>query len=266
MISCCQHKKNKGCLASSARGGQIGVMTNQAPAAVYDGFEHINSWVFDLDNTLYPVTETLLAHIDEHMGKFVANFLNVDAAEARRIQKAYFRKYGLTLRGLMIHHGLDPVRYYDEMTPMDLTEVQPNPALGDAIGRLKGRKIIYTNASAHHAEMVLDHLGIAHAFEAIYDIASADYLPKPAIEAYQGLCDMHDIDPTRAAMIDDISRNLEPAARLGMTTIWMKTGAEWSLDSQIDEHIHHITGDIMSWVEGVGAAQHQEAGTPAPGG
>jgi len=232
--------------------------------AAMGGFDHVDTWVFDLDNTLYPVTEALLAHIDEHMGNFVANFLNVDADEARRIQKAYFRKYGLTLRGLMIHHGLDPVRYYDEMTPMDLSEVTPNPALGEAIGRLRGRKIIYTNASAGHARMVLDHLGIGRGFEAIYDIAAAGYLPKPAIESYRALCDLHDIDPSAAAMIDDIARNLEPAARLGMTTVWMKTGAEWSRETTIDGHIHHVTGDIMAWVEGVAATQRAGTERRAP--
>ena len=216
-----------------------------------NGFGAIDTWVFDLDNTLYPVTETLLRHIDEHMGKFVANFLNVDAIEARRVQKAYFRKYGLTLRGLMIHHGLDPVRFFEEMTPMDLTQVDPNPALGEAIKQLPGRKIIYTNASAHHAEMVLDRLQMSGIFEAIYDIAAAEYLPKPALEPYETLCGLHSIDPKRAIMIDDIARNLEPAATLGMTTVWMQTGAEWARDVEPEAHIDHVVSDILSWVEGI---------------
>jgi len=215
------------------------------------GLGYTDTWVFDLDNTLYPVTETLLRHIDEHMGKFVANFLNVDATEARHVQKAYFRKYGLTLRGLMIHHGLDPARFFEEMTPMDLTQVDPNPALGKAIKQLPGRKIIYTNASTHHAEMVLERLDMTDIFEAIYDIAAADYMPKPALEPYQVLCSLHAIDPTRAVMIDDISRNLEPAASLGMTTVWMKTGAEWARDVEPEAHIDHVTGDIMAWVQDV---------------
>jgi putative hydrolase of the HAD superfamily len=214
-------------------------------------FSHIETWVFDLDNTLYPVTEKLLAQIDQHMGSFVANFLNVDLIEARRIQKTYFRKYGLTLRGLMLHHGLDPVRYYDEMTPMDLTQVDPHPALADALHRLQGRKIIYTNASAHHAEMVLNRLGIADVFDGIYDIAAAEYVPKPAIESYRILCDRHKFDPSQAAMIDDIARNLEPASTLGMTTVWLQTGAEWAHDTEPEPYIDHIIGDILHWVQTV---------------
>jgi len=222
--------------------------------------EHVRTWIFDLDNTLYPVTERLVAHIDQHMGAFVANFLNVDAAEARRIQKSYFARYGLTLRGLMIHHGLDPVRYFDEMTPMDLNEVHPNPALSDAVRALEGRKLIHTNASARHAEMVLERIGLAGAFEAIFDIADAGYVPKPAIDGYHALCERHAVDPTRAAMIDDIARNLEPASRLGMTTIWMKTGAEWAVNDQAGPHIDHVVRDLRRWVEGVAAAQRATAG------
>jgi len=217
-----------------------------------EDFAHIRTWVFDLDNTLYPVTENLLAQIDKHMGNFVANFLNVDAIEARHIQKTYFRKYGLTLRGLMLHHGLDPVRYYDEMTPMDLTQVDPHPALADALRRLPGQKVIYTNASAHHAEMVLDRLGMTDVFDGIYDIAAADYVPKPAIESYRILCEQHKINPSQAVMIDDIARNLEPAATLGMTTVWMRTGVEWAQDVEPEPYIDHIIGDILHWVRGVG--------------
>lgn len=218
-------------------------------------FDHIRTWVFDLDNTLYPVTEKLLAQIDQHMGSFVANFLNVDAIEARRIQKSYFRKYGLTLRGLMIHHGLDPVRYYDEMTPLDLTQVDPHPALAQALQQLPGRKVIYTNASAHHAELVLDRLGITDNFDAIYDIAAADYIPKPAIESYRVLCEQHNIDPASAAMIDDIARNLEPAAALGMTTVWMRTGAEWAHDVGPEPYVDCVTSDILQWVRYVGGTE-----------
>jgi putative hydrolase of the HAD superfamily len=214
-------------------------------------FNEIDCWVFDLDNTLYPVTKRLLEHIDRHMGGFVAKFLGVDAAEAHRIQKQYFREYGLTLRGLMIHHDLDPAQYYDEMTPMDLDEVDPNPALAQSIANLPGRKVIYTNASARHAALVLERLGMAGLFEAIYDIEAASWIPKPAIESYRVLCERHEIDPTRAVMIDDIARNLAPAAELGMMTVWMKTGVEWARDTAPEAHIHHMTADLKSWVDDI---------------
>ncbi len=216
-----------------------------------DGLDQVDCWIFDLDNTLYPVTQTLLEHIDRHMGAFVARFLGVDAEEARRIQKLYFRQYGLTLRGLMLHHNLDPARYFEEMTPMDLNEVVPNPDLADSIARLPGRRLIYTNSSVRHSSLVLDRLGMNDLFEAIYDIEAANWVPKPAIESYRLMCDRYDIDPARAVMIDDIARNLEPAAALGMKTVWIKTGAEWARDVQPEPHIDQVIGDIGGWVDAV---------------
>jgi putative hydrolase of the HAD superfamily len=216
-----------------------------------DGLDQVDCWIFDLDNTLYPVTQTLLEHIDRHMGAFVARFLGVDAEEARRIQKLYFRQYGLTLRGLMLHHNLDPARYFEEMTPMDLNEVFPNPDLADSIARLPGRRLIYTNSSVRHSSLVLDRLGMNDLFEAIYDIEAANWVPKPAIESYRLMCDRYDIDPARAVMIDDIARNLEPAAALGMKTVWIKTGAEWARDVQPEPHIDQVIGDIGGWVDAV---------------
>ena len=214
----------------------------------------VETWIFDLDNTLYPITEKLLGDLDRHMGRFIADFLNVDRDEARRVQKTYFRQYGLTMRGLMIHHGLDPARYFDQMQPMDLEDIDPDPALAAAIRRLDGRKIIYTNASIRHATMVLERLGMAAAFDAIFDIAAADYVPKPSLDAYRALCRIHGIAPGRAVMIDDIARNLVPAAEIGMTTVWLKTGAEWARSVADTGHIHHATSDLLAWLEQVPAA------------
>jgi len=214
--------------------------------------QEVETWIFDLDNTLYPVTKRLLAHIDEHMGSFVAKYLGISRKDAHQVQKSYFKKYGLTLRGLMLNDGLDPARYFEEMGPMDLDEVEPNPELGEYIGSLKGRKIIYTNASARHTELVLNQMKFKkNTFEAIFDIQAANYVPKPAIESYSLLCKTYSIDPTRAAMIDDIARNLEPAAQLGMMTVWKKTNAEWSKNIEAESHIDHVVDDLKEWLRSI---------------
>ena len=216
-------------------------------------FRKVNAWVFDLDNTLYQVTQKLLKNIDEHMGAVVANYLNTSREEAYKIQKTYFQKYGLTLRGLMIHHGLDPEQYFKEMKPMDLNEIPPNPALGKAISHLAGRKFIYTNASKKHSKLVLERLGMGNVFEGIFDIKAANYIPKPAIESYELLCKKHNFDSQSAVMIDDIARNLEPAANLGMTTVWKKTDAEWAKNTLEEHYIDHTIGDLFDWVKTISA-------------
>lgn len=214
--------------------------------------QQVNTWIFDLDNTLYSVTKQLLAHIDEQMGSFVAKYLDIDREKAHQVQKSYFKKYGLTLRGLMIHDGLDPALYFDEMKPMDLSEVKPNPSLGEDIARLNGRKFIYTNASAQHAQLVLNRIGFKpDVFEAIFDIQDAEYVPKPAIDGYKKICCTYGIDPTRTAMVDDITRNLEPAADLGMVTVWKKTTAEWAKDVEVDEYIDHVVDDLQEWIRSI---------------
>ncbi len=219
------------------------------------GLDEVETWIFDLDNTLYPVTERLLADIDRHIGVFVAGFLGVDPTEARRIQKHYFREYGLTLRGLMVEHGLDPARYFDHMDRTDLADVAPAPELAAAIGRLSGRRIVYTNSSARHAELVLGRLGMGGLFEAVVDITACDYVPKPSLEAMREVCRRLVLAPGRAAMVDDIVRNLVPAHAVGMATVWLHTDAEWARDEVAGPHVHHVTRDLLQFIEGVTGAR-----------
>jgi putative hydrolase of the HAD superfamily len=214
-------------------------------------FRHIDTWVFDLDNTLYRTSQEMLAQIDDLMGSFISEFLNVDRVEARRIQKGYFRSHGLTLRGLMVEHGLDPKVYVDHLSQLDLSDVQPNPVLAKVLDYLPGRKVIYTNAFTEHTREVMERIGITAQFDAVYDITDANYIPKPAIESYRQLCNLHGINPKRAAMVEDISKNLEPAAELGMTTVWVQTNTAWAKDVTETGHIDHITDDLTLWLENI---------------
>jgi len=213
--------------------------------------DQINCWIFDLDNTLYPVTKDLLSDIDAQMSRFVSNFLNIDLHESRKVQKKYFREYGLTLRGLMIHHKLDPAEFFKEMAPTNLEKIQPNPDLGAIINTLPGRKLIYTNSACEHAELVLERLGIRSVFEGVFDITAADYVPKPAEEPYQKLCEQFFIEPQRALMVDDIARNLRPASALGMTTVWMQTNAEWAQTFNSENFIDITINDIRTWLSNI---------------
>ena len=221
-----------------------------APAA--PDLSHIDTWIFDLDNTLYRTTPAMLAQTDELMGSFISEFLGVGRAEARRIQKEYFRTHGLTLRGLMMEHGLDPAVYIEHLSQLDLSDVGPDPGLAEALDALEGRKIIYTNAFTAHTEEVLDRIGVTGHFDAVFDIGHANYVPKPAIDSYRLLCDLHEVEPDRAAMVEDISRNLEPAAELGMTTVWVRTDTHWARDVTETDHIDHIVEDLTGWLRELG--------------
>jgi putative hydrolase of the HAD superfamily len=127
----------------------------------------------------------------------------------------------------------------------------PAPDLSRAIAALGGRRLVYTNSSALHTEMVLGRLGMRDLFEAVHDIAAAEYVPKPFPESLDALCRRYDVDPARAVMVDDISRNLAPAAARGMATVWLETDAEWATADPLGPHVHHVTRDLLAFVKGV---------------
>lgn len=216
----------------------------------------IDVWLFDLDNTLYPASCRLFDQIDRAMGRYVADLLSLEPAEARALQKQYFREHGTTLRGLMAHHDIDPHDYLSVVHDIDHTAVQPNPRLDSALGRLPGRKLVFTNGSVPHAEAVLQRLGIPHHFEAIFDIVASDFVPKPDPAPYHELLKRHDIDPTRAFFAEDSARNLVPAHALGMTTLYVQHGADWNVDPHVGaDYIHHRCEDVTDWVEAVAGAR-----------
>lgn len=226
----------------------------QSPDA--DRLDHIDTWVFDLDNTLYPAECNLFAQVDRRITAFIAEALGVDQGEARRIQKTYFSSYGTTLRGLMENHGVDPQAFLTYVHDIDLSWIAPSAALEAALARIDGRKLVFTNGTAEHVERVLDRLGVRHRFDGIFDIVDADYVPKPHRRAFEALFTRHDVDPRRAAMFEDIAKNLIQAAALGMTTIWVKTDSPWAREGADGDHIHHVADNLVDWLEAL-AARHR---------
>ncbi|RJF84695.1 pyrimidine 5'-nucleotidase [Azospirillum cavernae] len=206
-------------------------------------------WIFDLDNTLYPASCNLFAQVDRRISEFIANQFDIPFDQARIQQKRFFRDYGTTLRGLMVEHGADPVAYMDYVHDIDVSGVQPSPLLTQALDRLPGRKLIYTNGSTRHAENVAGRLGILDRFEAVFDIAAADYVPKPDPRPYATLIERHAIDPSRACMVEDIARNLAPAHALGMTTVWLRGEKDYERAGVEDGiHIDHSVDDLPLWL------------------
>src|SRR5438309_1784238 len=164
------------------------------------GFAHVDTWVFDLDNTLYPHHVNLWQQVDARIGEFVADFLKVSSEEARRIQKDYYRRYGTTMRGMMTEHGVRADDYLAYVHQIDHSPLEPNPAMGEAIAKLPGRKLILTHGSTEHADKVLRRLGIGSHFEAVFDIIAAELEPKPAAQTYQKFLTLHEVNPTSSAM------------------------------------------------------------------
>jgi putative hydrolase of the HAD superfamily len=220
--------------------------------------DHVEAWVFDLDNTLYPASCNLFAEIDRRMAAFIGEAIGVDALEARRIQKAYFDEYGTTLRGMMLNHAVDPDHFLDYVHRIDMTPLAPSPALETALAAIEGPKFIFTNGSARHAEKVMDRLGVAHHFDGVFDVTAASFRAKPDPEAYLGLIRRHDLVPAATAFFEDLMRNLAPAAALGMTTVWVRdeeSRRNGGGPQSPPPYVHHETDDLVGWLEALAAAR-----------
>ncbi len=220
----------------------------------------IETWIFDLDNTLYPASCRLFEQVQRRMNEYICARLSLAPEAAAELRRTYFREHGTTLRGLMTVDRIDPHEFLAFVHDIDLAGVPRDPALCAAIGRLQGRKIVHTNGSRRHAERLLDHLGLADAFCGIVDIVAADFDPKPALAGYRLLLRRHAVAAPTALMIEDIARNLAPAAELGMTTAWMRGAEDWAAADAEADCIHHVVDNLAGFLAAAAALQHREPG------
>ncbi|HEV7435292.1 MAG TPA: pyrimidine 5'-nucleotidase [Pseudorhizobium sp.] len=222
-------------------------------------FTHVTEWVFDLDNTLYPHHVNLFSQIDKNMSAFVAELLQLEPDEARALQKRYYHEHGTTLQGLMLHHGINPDEFLERAHAIDYSPLIPHPELGEAIKALPGRKFIFTNGSVPHAEAAARALGILDHFDDIFDIVAADYVPKPAGATYDKFASLHRVETKKAAMFEDLPRNLQVPKALGMRTVLLTPRnlddvlmiERWERLSAEDDHIDYVTDDLASFLTGL---------------
>jgi len=216
----------------------------------------VGTWIFDLDNTLYPASCRLFDQVQVRILRYIRENLALSETEARALQKRYFQEHMTTLRGLIVNDGIDPHAFLDFVHTIDLDVLAPDPRLDRAIAALPGRKVIFTNGSVQHAERVMARVGIGPHFEGIFDIVASNFVPKPDLGVYRQLCDIYRIDPAGAVMIDDMPRNLAPAHQLGMTTVLIKTDDDWSGPEVDPSIIHHVTEDLAGFLVDFGTPQN----------
>lgn len=213
---------------------------------VKQSFAHVDGWVFDLDNTLYPPQARLFDQIEVRMTQWVMEALSVTKTEADTIRRDYWRRFGTTLAGLMELHDVDPAPYLVDVHDISLDHLETAPDLRRHIDNLPGRKIVFTNGTAPYAERVLEARGLSGLFDAVYGVEEAGFRPKPEQQAFDTVFGMDGIVPSTAAMFEDDPRNLEVPHALGMRTVFV---ADAPLDA---DHIHHHTDDLSAFLQRLG--------------
>ena len=209
----------------------------------------IKYWIFDLDNTLYSGQTKVFDQVDKKMSSFISKKLKINIDEAKKIQKDYFRKYNTTLSGMIKHHNIDANEFLEFVHDINLDFLGKNEKLEQEIAKISGKKIIFTNGSKAHAENVTKRIGIKKLFDGVFDIVEANFVPKPAIEAYKKLIEKYKIEPQYCIFIEDIARNLKPAHDLGMKTVWIKNNEPWASKFSDANFINYKTDKLADFLK-----------------
>ena len=231
-------------------------MTSSVSVVVPTAFAGIDTWVFDLDNTLYPAGSDLWPKIDQRITIWIMERYGIDGLSARALQKFFYERYGTTLRGLMESDGIEPAAFLAFVHDIDRTSIVANPVLAEAIKALPGRKLILTNGSRFHALKTAEALGLDGLFEDVFDIVAGDLVPKPERGPYERFLALHGVDPKRAIMFEDIPRNLVVPKDLGMRTV-LVVPMPGSLDTReafeivseaVPEYVDYVTSDLAGFL------------------
>jgi len=206
--------------------------------------KHIDAWIFDLDNTLYPPSCKLFDQIAVKMTDYIVAQMKISPEAATKLRHGYYKKYGTTLRGLMVEHDLEPHGFLDYVHDIDYAPVAAHPDLIAAIARLRGRKLVFTAGTKAHAANVLKRLGGHDSFECVFDIVDADFIPKPDARPYEIFLRQHQVAPEQAAFFEDISENLLVPRSLGMRTILVGKHDEAILPA----HVDYVTKDLAAFL------------------
>jgi putative hydrolase of the HAD superfamily len=213
--------------------------------------DHIQTWIFDLDNTIYPAASRLFDQVRHRMTDYIQHHFLLERDAARAMQRDLFLRHRTTMKGLMVEHGTDPHHFMDYVHDIDLSTLGYDTELNEGIGALSGRKVIFTNGSAAHAANILEAYGIRHHFDFTYDIFSAGFLPKPEPKTYADFMQKADINPHTAIMVEDMAINLKPAHDMGVTTLWLDHPDEdVPSEGRMDDvsHINYIADDLKHFL------------------
>ena len=211
--------------------------------------EQYDQWIFDLDNTIYDFNLGLFTRVSSRMTDYIKDFFDLNEVDALNLQRNMYKKYGLTLRGLMIEKHIDPEPFLEFVHDVDFSELNEDNTLKKLLGKIKGNKSIYTNATFKHAKNILKSMGIFEEFETIFDIKDANYVAKPDYDSYLMMKDRLGLDEeniSKSIFFEDTAKNLKPASELGISTVWIENDFNRKEADILKEYINFTGSDIKS--------------------
>lgn len=215
------------------------------PTEIGADLRHVGSWIFDLDDTLYPPERQILRRVSERIGHFMVRTTGLPLDEARALQKRYLMDHGAALGGLMKDYTIDPEEFLADVHDVPLHDLHPDEGLRAGLERLTGPRYVFTNGSTRHGERVLEQLGVSDLFEGLFAVEHARLVPKPHPDTFALMLDRFGLDPARAAFFEDTVRNLEHAKELGMTTILVGPHA-FDADAPFVDHRAAVLGPFLA--------------------
>ena len=211
--------------------------------------EKYDHWIFDLDNTIYDFNLGLFRRVSSRMTEYIIRYFDLNEVDALTLQRNMYKKYGLTLRGLMIEKKIDPEPFLEFVHDVDFSELNEDVALKTLLGKIKGKKSIYTNASFKHAKNILKSMGIFEEFEIIFDIKDANYIAKPDLNSYlimKKKLGLNNNNISKSIFFEDTAKNLKPASELGMSTVWLENDFNRKEANILKEYINFTGSDLKS--------------------
>ena len=218
-------------------------------------FKKIKNFIFDCDGVLYNDLEKVFGQVSKKMTEYIAKKLNLDLKKAKELQTNYFHKYNTSLNGLMIHHQINPDEFLKYVHDINLDFLEKDLVLRKELLKLEAKKIVFTNGSNDHVANITKHLGIDDLFDGIFDIVDCNFIPKPAIESYEKLSKKFNINPNETLFIEDIAKNLEPAKKLGMKTVWLINNEYWGKKDSDKDFIDLKIKNLSSFLKEINILQ-----------
>ena len=211
-------------------------------------FKNIKNIIFDCDGVLYKDLDAVFGQVSKRMSEYISRKLNVDLKKAKELQRNYFHQYNTSLNGLMIHHKIDPHEFLEYVHDINLDFLKKDTVLREELLKLDAKKFIYTNGSNEHVNNVTKHLGIDDLFDGVFDIVDGKFIPKPSVESCKILIKKFDINPEETVFIDDIAKNLLPAKKLNMQTVWLINNEYWGKKDSDKTFIDFKIEDLSSFL------------------